>query len=80
MTAVQPEYEQPALPFEDEVLVVLYKREAESPSLHAYWDALEYTVRVRVKSLGFAIKRSRRHSWYDGDRLNIQLRVEAERT
>jgi hypothetical protein len=73
------QHEQLALPFEDEVLVVLYKREAESRSLRAYWDALEYTVRVRVKSLGFTIKRSSRESWYEDGRLNIQLRAEAER-
>jgi hypothetical protein len=72
--------EQLTLPFEDEVLVLLYKREAESRSLPAYWDALEFTVRVRAKWLGFQIKRSRRVAWYDFDgRLNIQLRVEAER-
>jgi hypothetical protein len=71
--------EQLTLPFQDEVLVILYKREAESRSLRAYWDALEYTVRVRAKSLGFEIKRSRRDSWYEDGRLNIQLRVDAER-
>jgi hypothetical protein len=72
--------EQLTLPFEDEVLVILYKREAESRALPAYWDALEYTVRVRAKSLGFVIKRSRRDAWYEDGRLNIQLRAEAERT
>lgn len=71
--------EQLTLPFEDEVLVISYKREAESNALYAYWAALEYTVRVRATSLGFEIKRYVRRTWYEDGQLNIQLRVEAER-
>lgn len=76
---MQPEYEQPALPFEDEVLVILYKREAPVGQADPYWAALDYTVRVRAKSLGFEIKRTRRDRWFEGRTLHIQLRAEAER-
>jgi hypothetical protein len=79
MIAVQPKCEQLTLPFEDEVLVVLYKREVDSRTLQEHWDALDFTVRVRAASLGFAVKCSRRDCWHEDGVLNIQLRAEAER-
>lgn len=77
MTAVP--HEQLVLPFEDEVLVILYEREVEPVRTVAHWIALDYTVRARAKSLGFEVKRTLRdHAWDDGA-LHISLRAEAER-
>jgi hypothetical protein len=80
MTAVQPEYEQPPLPFEDEVLVILYKREVPDHRLPEHWASLEWTLRSRAKHLGFDLVRTRRFQKWEGDTLNISLRAEAERT
>jgi hypothetical protein len=79
-TAVQPEYEQPPLPFEDEVLVLLYKQEVPPVRTVAHYDALEHTVKSRAKSLGFTVKHRLRNHWWDDGALHISLRAEAERT
>ncbi|MFF1701315.1 hypothetical protein [Streptomyces sp. NPDC058252] len=75
---MQPE--QLVLPFEDEVLVILYKREVPPVRTAERWSSLEWTVRSRAKSLGFQIKHTRRDRWWDDGALHISLRAEAERT
>jgi hypothetical protein len=76
---VQPEHKQLALPFDDEVLVILYKRVVPVDDAAHHWRALDYTAQVRAKSLGMRITSLRSaQRWEDGE-LRIQIRAEAER-
>jgi hypothetical protein len=84
-TAVQPEYEQPPLPFQDEVLVVLYKdelplTEAGKPRwLNATRRRLNWRVNAKAVFLGFKVHRTHETRVRRGDRLHISVRAEAVR-
>lgn len=84
---MQPEYEQPPLPFEDEVLVLLYKDtflagiadkfpEQMKKTVHHLWNQAFW----KARGLGFVLKRNNVTMNVIDDLLHIQLRAEAERT
>lgn len=78
------QHEQMALPFEDEVLVILHKGELH----HTKGRRAEETERRRLiwraqhtaRALGFTVRTWDTHREQRGDWLHIQLRAEAERT
>lgn len=79
-----PDYEQPPLPFEDEVLVVLHKGEihqslAGPGAMDAEWCRLRWRVENTAQALGFAVQSCVASVDPRGEWLHTQLRAEAER-